>query len=65
MKIDNKKFYLCCANCGIGSVEALRKAGLNLWLLSSINKGRNVRSKTLAKLAAALNVAPKDLLKEE
>ena len=65
MKIDRNKFYLCCANCGVGAVEAIKKAGLNWWLLSSIKNGRNVNSKTLGKLATALNVAPKDLIKEE
>lgn len=62
MKIDPDKFYLACADRDMSENEAMKKAGVAPDLLARIRKGRRVQASTLAKLAKALDVRPKDLV---
>ncbi len=65
MRISYKKFFLLCANAGLSTLEAIRKANCSTCVLANMKKGRTVHSKTVSKIAAALNVKPADLISED
>lgn len=65
MQINYKKFFLLCADAGLSTVDVIRKAKCSTCVLASMKNGKDLRSKTVSKIAAALNVKPADLVTEE
>ena len=62
MKIDKEKFFVACAKNKLTFLDAVKKAGLSRNIVVSINKGKNVNSKKVGMLAAALNCEPEEII---
>ncbi|MBR1681484.1 helix-turn-helix domain-containing protein [bacterium] len=62
MKINKTKFFEACAKKGLTFLDVVKKAGLSRNVIVSINKGKNVNSKNVGKLAASLEIEPGELL---
>ena len=65
MRINYKKFFLLCADAGLSTVEAIRQAKCSTCVLANMKNGKDLRSKTVSKIAAALKVKPEDLITED
>lgn len=65
MKIDKVKFYAACANSNLTYFEVAKKAGVSRNTIISVNRGRNVNSKTLGRLTKVLNIEPLELVLKE
>lgn len=65
MIIDKKKFMLALANKKETATSIIAKAGVSIFVITSINQGRKVRPLTVGKLAAALDVPVETLLEVE
>ncbi len=65
MRINYKKFFLLCADAGLSTVDVIRKANCSTCVLANMKNGKDLRSKTVSKIAAALNVKPAELITEE
>ena len=65
MYIDEKKLYLMCAKRQMTVKELIRKAGVTYQILTAVKKGWRSTTKTVGKLAAALECEPQELLKDE
>lgn len=62
MKLNYLAFYIACSKAGLKVTDAVKRAGCNIAVLSSIKHGKNVNAATAGKLAAALGVPVEDLL---
>lgn len=65
MRIDRQKFYLRCAEMAINPVDVAKKAGLCVETVYKATAGGNVTTKTVGKVALALEVEPKNLIINE
>ena len=65
MRIDRKKFYLRCAELAINPVDVAKKAGLCVETVYKATGGGNVTTKTIGKVARALEIEPKNLIINE
>ena len=65
MYIDEKKLYLMCARRQMTIKELIKKAGVTYQFLASVKKGWRSTTKTIGKIAAALECDPAELLKDE
>lgn len=65
MKVNYKNFFLLCAKAGLSTVDAMKKASCSTCVLTNMKNGKELQSKTISKIAAALNCTPEELLKEE
>lgn len=64
MFIDERKLYLMCARRQMTVKELIKKAGLTYQALIAAKKGLKSTTKTIGKLAAALECEPEEILKE-
>ena len=64
MKIDIKKIYVFCAKKGITQRQFLQCISAGSDFITRVKNGCSVNSKTLGKVAAALDVSPEELLKD-
>ncbi len=65
MNIDIKKIYVLCAKKGITQRQFLQTINAGTDFMTRLKKGCSVNSKTLGKVAAALDCDPEELLKDE
>ena len=65
MKVDKNKLGIAMANAGCNFTELIGLSGVSRNTLSAINNGRNCSAVVLGKIAKALNIEPKELLKED
>ena len=65
MNIDIKKIYVLCAKKGITQRQFLQTINAGTDFMTRLKNGCSVNSKTLGKVAAALDVEPEELLKDE
>lgn len=66
MRISKNKLALAMLNAGITSIKELATAsGVSINTISRSNNGGTVKLPTLQRLAAALGVAPAELMVEE
>lgn len=65
MKVNYKNFFLLCAKAGLSTVDAMKKANCSTCVLANMKSGKDLQSKTVSKIAAALDCTPEELLKEE
>ena len=65
MRIDEKKLYLMCARRQMTVKELIKKAGVTYQFLTAVKRGWRSTTKTVGKVAAALECDPEELLKEE
>lgn len=65
MKLDANKIYLLCAKRNLSQSELAEKAKAGTDFMARVKRGCNVKSKTLGKLAAALNCEPEELILKE
>jgi len=65
MRIDEKKLYLMCARRQMTVKELIKKAGITYQFLTAVKRGWRSTTKTVGKVAAALECDPEELLKEE
>ncbi len=65
MRIDEKKLYLMCARRQMTVKELIIKAGVTYQFLTAVKKGWRSTTKTVGKVAAALECDPEELLKDE
>lgn len=65
MNINVKKIYVLCAKKGITQRQFLKEINAGTDFMTRLKNGCNVNSKTLGKVAAALECEPEELLKEE
>jgi DNA-binding Xre family transcriptional regulator len=63
--VDPKKVKIALAVSGLDQNEAAKKAGISFTTLSRLKGSDNWQPKTLAALAAALDIHPYDLLTAE
>lgn len=65
LKIDRRKLDLIMAKQCVNLSETTKKAGLSSALVTRVVNGRyTLTTKTLGKLAKALNVEPQDLIQD-
>lgn len=64
MRIDRQKFFMRCAEKVINPVDVAKKSGLCVETIYKITAGGNVTTKTLGKVAKALETKPQDLIAE-
>lgn len=66
MRISKNKLALAMLNAGVESIRDLAAAsGVSVNTISRSNNGGSVKLATLRRLAAALGVAPAELIAEE
>ena len=65
MRIDKTKFFTVCAKSNLTFLDVVKKAGVSRNVIVSINKGKNINSKTLGLLAGVLKTEPRELLQKE
>ncbi len=65
MKISKEKFYHRCAEAEMNAVEAVKKSGISTTFLSSIKLGRDIRLKSIGKIAHTLKCEISDLIEEK
>lgn len=64
MYIDEKKLYLMCAKRKMTVKELTNKAGITFQVITAIKKGWRSTTKTVGKIAEALDCDPAEILKE-
>lgn len=65
MRIDKAKFFTACAKSNLTFLDVVKKAGVSRNVIVSVNKGKNINSKTLGLLADVLKTEPCELLLKE